>query len=103
MAPRKNQSELQRYRDILLATFDYHLKKTAARVKFDQLDPDADFFEFMRQRTEKQYKQGRLKSLQKGLDHMTAMPRVTGDMEFGKYIKEKTGYDIAIFENVESR
>jgi hypothetical protein len=103
MPPRENQSELQRYRDILLATFEYHLKKTAARVKVDQLDPDAYFFQLMRQQTEKHYKQGRLKSLQKRFHEMTTMPRLTGDMEFGKFIKEKTGYDIDIFENLQSR
>lgn len=103
MPPRKNQSELERYRDILLATFDYHLKKKAGRVKFDQLDPDAYFFQFIKQQTEKQYQQGRLKSLQKSFHEMTAMSRITGDMDFGKYIKEKTGYDIDIFENLQSR
>jgi hypothetical protein len=103
MTPKKNQSELLRYRDILLATIEYNLKRTEGRVKFDQLDPDAHFFQLIRQQTEKHYKQGRLKSLQKSLHEMTAVPRLTGDMAFGKYIKENTGYDIDIFENLQSR
>lgn len=103
MPPRKNQPALQRYREILLATFEYLLKKTAARVKFDGLDPDADFFQFMREQTEKHYEQGRLKHLEKRFHEMSAMPRLTGDMEFGKFIKEKTGYDLDIFENLQSR
>ena len=57
MPPGKNQPALQRYRDILLATFEYHLKKTAARVKFDRLDPDADFFQLMTEQTEKHYQE----------------------------------------------
>jgi hypothetical protein len=39
LTPEEKQSELKRHRDILLATIDYHLERTAGNVKFDQFDP----------------------------------------------------------------
>lgn len=34
---------------------------------------------------------------------MTEEPRETGDLSFGRYIKEKTGYDIDIFGSFQKR
>lgn len=34
---------------------------------------------------------------------MTEEPRETGDLNFERYIKEKTGYDIDIFANFQKR
>lgn len=103
MTPEEKQSELKRNRDIVLATIDYLIKTERDRIRFDQIDPDTSFYEHLKQETERCYKKRRLKSLQKMLGHMTARPRLTGDTGFAAYIKEKTGFDIDIFENIRER
>jgi hypothetical protein len=101
LTPEEKQLELKRHRDILLATFDYFIDRSA-NIKYDEFDP-VDHFKLLKQQTEEHFQKGRLTRLKQWLRDMTEEPRETGDLNFGRYIKEKTGYDIDIFDNFQKR
>jgi hypothetical protein len=67
---------------------------------FDQRDPAADFYLQEKQETEKDYKELRLEMLQKRLGKLLSRLRNRTDLNFEYYIKEQTGYDIDIFEEL---
>ena len=103
VTPEEKQKELKRHRDILIATLDYSIDRfRTANLKFEEYDPIAHF-EQLKQQTEEYYSKGRLPRLKQWLRDMTEEPRETGDLSFGRYIKEKTGYDIDIFGNFQKR
>lgn len=101
MTPEEKQSELQRYKDILLATLDYHIERSKG-IKYGEFDPFAHFQQ-LKEQTEENYRKGRLSRLKQWLRDMTEEQRETGDLSFGRYIKEKTGYDIDIFGSFQKR
>jgi hypothetical protein len=103
VTPKEKQKELKRHRDILIATLDYSIDRfRTANLKFEEYDPIAHF-EQLKHQTEEHYSKGRLTRLKQWLRDMTEEPRETGDLSFGRYIKEKTGYDIDIFSNFQKR
>ena len=100
---RKKQKELKRYRDILIATLDYSIDRfRTANLKFEEYDPIAHF-EQLKHQTEEHFSKRRHTRLKQWLRDMTEEPRETGDLSSGRYIKEKTGYDIDIFGNFQKR
>ncbi len=103
MTSEEKQTELKRHRDIIFATIDYLLEQTAGSLIFDEFDPVTDYYQRAKQQTEKYYQKGRLDRLQQRLHSITENPRHTGDLRFGSYIREKTGYDIDIFESLRNR
>lgn len=94
------EKELQRHHDILLATLQYLLEKTAGRVKVGQLDPVAVYFQEVELRVARQFRKGNLKGLQKLLRETTEGLRSGGDLDYSGYIKEKTGHHIDLFGNL---
>ncbi len=103
MTAEEKQVELKRHRDIILATIDYLLEKTAGLLIFDGFDYNAQYYQKLKQKTERNYQMGRLERLQKWLFDLTEVPHITGDFSFDSYIKEKTGDDIDIFGNIQER
>src|SRR6187549_815779 len=102
MTPEQKRSELNQYKEVVLATIDY-LEKTDGSVKFDQLDPNAEYYQHQKQETEKYYTQGKLERLHKKLGELTQWPLMSGDLNFKRYLKEKTGFDIDIFKDLQGR
>lgn len=103
MTPEKKQSELQRHRAILLATLDYLEERLGGSIVFDQYDPATEYFQQQKIQTEKCFKQRRLDRLQKRLASLTKEMQSRADLAFASYIKEKTGYNIDIFEDIRKR
>jgi len=101
LTPEEKQSELKRYKDILLATLDYHIERSKG-INYGEFDLAAHFKQ-LKQETEENYKKGRLSRLKQWLRDMTEGQRETGDLGYGRYIKEKTGYDIDIFGSFQKR
>jgi hypothetical protein len=97
----EKQSELLRYRDILLATLDYHIERSIG-ITYDEYDPTAHFLH-LKEQTAEHYHKGRLAKLKQWLRDMTEEQRETADFNFGRYIKEKTGHDIDIFGSFHKR
>lgn len=103
MTREEKQSELQRHRDILLATIDYLLDQFGGRFVVDQIDWTAEFYQQQKIQTLKNYKQRRLDRLQQRLRSLTKVLQHSVDLNFATYIKEKTVFEIDIFEDLRKR
>jgi hypothetical protein len=97
MVPEKYTAELEKYKDILLATIDYELEKAGDHLKSDQVYLSQKKF------IETNYQQEGLQKLKKRLQHSTDLLKQLGDLNYNRYIKEKTGHDFDIFENIQER
>lgn len=97
----QKQFELNRHRDILFATIDYILQQVASEnLLKDQFDVVAGYYEEQKQQVEKYFQNHRLDKLQQRLRNLTMFPMRRVDLTFNDYIKEKTGYEIDIFESL---
>jgi hypothetical protein len=103
LTPEEKQSELRRHRAILLATLDYLEERLGGSFVCDQCDPVAEYYQRQKIQTEKYFKQSRLDRLQQRLATLTNGLEKRVDLAFAAYIKEKTGYDIDIFEDLRNR
>lgn len=103
MTPEEKQSELLRNREILLATIDYFISLHGASFVLDGEDHLTEHYERQKPQIEKYYKQHRLDRLQQKLASLTTGLQSRTDLAFAPYIKEKTGYDIDIFEDLRKR
>jgi len=103
LTPDQKQSELQRHRDIILATIDYLLAAHGGCIVFDQEDIITDYYEQQKLQIAKYYKQRRLDRLQQRLASFTKSLISSADLNYADYIKEKTGYDIDIIADLQKR
>lgn len=86
-----------------MATLDYLEERLGGSFVYDQYDPVAEYYQQQRIQTEKYFRQRRLDRLQQRLVSLTKELQNKADLAFAPYIKEKTGYDIDIFEEVRKR
>ena len=103
LSSEQKQAELQRLRDILLATIGYKLAAQRGSIVFDQVDRIEEHWEQERLQVENDYAEGQLDNLQQKLTQYTEGIQNRADLNFEGYIKEKTGYDIDIFEDLRNR
>lgn len=103
MTPEQKQTELQRQRSILLATLDYLEQHLGGSFVYDQYDPVTEYYQQQKIQTEKYFKQRRLDRLQQRLASLTKGLQNRDALAFTAYIKEKTGFDIDIFEDMRKR
>lgn len=90
------QAEILKYRDLVLASIDYFIDHKKMQVKTGDFDSVLHFNELKRQ-AEEQYQKGKLPKLKQWFRDLAEMPLEEGDIMFGKYLQEKTNYDIDIF------
>jgi hypothetical protein len=95
-----NHSEIKRYKDINLVAIDYLFQKTVGHFKWDDFDPAIPRCEKLKLKTEKLYLSKNLKGLERLLGDITKERQQIGDLTFESYIKEKTGYEIDVFEDL---
>ncbi|TZF84830.1 hypothetical protein FW774_07580 [Pedobacter sp. BS3] len=100
MTDEEKQAEIEKHRILLFAILDYHLEYYTGSMVFDQWDPAADFYLQEKQRTEKDCQEFRIDILQQRLDRFVKRLRDRVDLNFGNYIKERTGYEIDIFADL---
>jgi hypothetical protein len=98
LSKEEKQIELQKYRDLVLGTLDYHLENKVMQIKTADFDSD-EHYKGLKVQTEEQYKKGRLTRLKQWFRDLTEMPIETGDLKFNKYLQDKTKYDIDIFKS----
>ncbi len=104
MRSKEKETLLKRERDIVLAAIDYEDEDFRMHIKFDGAErPDSGHSRYLKQEVETCYKEGNLKKLQKIFSYIKASARMSGETWFGPYIKEKTGFDINIFENLQQQ
>ena len=92
------QAELQKYRDLVLATIDYYLDNKELHIKTADFDSQKHY-EGLKIQTEEHYQKGRLTRLKQWFRDLTEMQVETGDLKFNKYLQDKTKYDIDIFKS----
>jgi hypothetical protein len=99
----EKQSELIKYRDLVLSTLDYYIDFI---IEMPIKTPDFDsvqHFQGFKMQTEEHFKKGRLSKLKQWFRELTEMPIETGDLKFNEYLKNKTKYDIDIFQSYYKR
>ncbi len=103
MTPDEIKAELDKCREIILATIDYTIEKEAGQLKPEQVEYSNNFHRLWKEQIEKQYQDHQLEKLKKSLDTVTLIYKIAGDLDFVKYIKVRTGYDYDLFGNIEER
>ena len=99
MTNKAKQIELEKNRTLLFAVLDYHLEYYTASMVFDHWDPAADYYLQQKQQTDRDYQESKLDILQQRLSQFIKHSAERIDLKFESYIKERTGYEIDIFEN----
>ena len=95
-----NQNALEQHRVIILATIDYFLENTAGRVIVDKDDTVGKYYEKLKGKAEKHYRDGNLKLLQRVMREIGGLPRLMQDDSYITFIEERTGYDAEILKPI---
>lgn len=94
----EKQDELEKYRNLVLATLDYYIENKVMQIKTADYD-STEHFKLLKLQTEENYQKGRLSRLKQWFRDMTEMQVETGDLKFNNYLQEKTKIDIDIFKS----
>lgn len=97
-----NQSELIKYRDLVIATIDYYLENDLGKTKTPEFD-STEYYKQLKEQTEEHFKNRRLTRLKQWFRDLTEMPIECLDVKFNEYLKAKTKYDIDIFKSYYKR
>jgi hypothetical protein len=100
MIAKEKQLELEKTHIILMATLDYLLKKYTGSMVFDEWDPVADHYLREKKLSEDEYQASKLELLQQRLLKLLESLRMYADVKFENYIKEHTGYEVDLFEQL---
>ncbi len=92
------QSELLKYRDLVLATIDYYIENKLVQIETADFDSN-DHFKELKKQAEEHFQKGRLTKLKQWFSDLTEMQVETGDFIFNKYLRDKTKYDIDILKS----
>ncbi len=103
MTHEQKQPELERHRAVLLATLDYLEQHLGGSFVYDQYNPITEYYQQQKIQIEKYFKQRRIDRLQQRLVSLTKRLQNSANLAFAPYIKEQTGYDIDIFEDLSKR
>jgi hypothetical protein len=93
----EKNADLIKYRDLVVATLDYHMDNPLMKIQSATFDSD-EYYKSLKIQTEEHFKKGRLTMLKNWFRDFTEMQLETGDLKFNKYLQTKTGYDIDIFK-----
>ena len=88
---------------MLLATIDYLQERSGGSFVYDQCDPVTEYHQQQKLLAAKYFKQRRLDRLQQRFKSLTRGLQDSTGLAFASYIKEKTGYEIDIFEDLRKR
>ncbi len=94
----EKQAELEKFRDLVLATLDYYLDNKEMQIKTADFD-SVEHYKGLKKQTEEHYQKGRLTKLKQWFRDLTEMQIETIDLKFNEFLREKTKYDIDIFDS----
>jgi hypothetical protein len=94
----EKQIELQKYRDLVLATLDYYIDNKETQIKTADFD-SIEHYKGLKTQTEDHFQKGRLTRLKQWFRDLTEMQVETGDLKFNKYLQDKTKYETDIFKS----
>jgi hypothetical protein len=92
------QAELLKYRDLVLATIDYHIEDKSIQIKTADFDSD-EHFRGLKNQTEEHFHKGRLSKLKQWFRDLTEGQIEARNLKFNEYLKQKTHYDVDVFAN----
>ena len=93
-------TELEKYRDLNLATLEY-LSKT---MKIETNDFNTSLYhQKLKIEVNECFTKGRLSKLKQWFRDLTEMPQETKDLEFSDFIEERTGHRVNLHERFENR
>jgi len=95
-----NQTTLNQYYAIFVATLDYLIEKAAAAIIVDQHNTKVEYFENLKQKAGKHYRSGNLQLLQRVIREIAGLSLLFRDDGFLAYIKEHTGYEAEVVRQV---
>jgi hypothetical protein len=102
MIKKDKQIELDYYRDLVIATLDYCIDSPDFLIQTSDFD-SKKHFESCKLQTVDYYNKGRLSILKQWFRDLTEPMREGRDFEFIKYIKERTGHQIDLFADFDTR
>jgi hypothetical protein len=94
----EKQAELEKFRDLVLATLDYYLDNKEMQIKTANFD-SVEHYQGLKKQIEEHYQKGRLTKLKQWFRDLTEMQIDKIDLKFKEYLLEKTKYDIDIFNS----
>ena len=94
----EKQSELIKYRDLVLATLDYYLDFKEMQFKTADFD-SSEHYRQLKIQTEEHFQNGRLTRLKQWFRDLTEMQVECRDLKFNQYLKDKTKYEVDIFKS----
>jgi len=100
MTSAEKQSELIRHQAIIQAALDYLIQFEGGRFVLDDCDFAVEYYQQQKIQAEKYFKLRRLDRLQQQLTRFVEGRQIKADMVFSGYIKENTGYELDIFEDL---
>src|SRR5688572_18794495 len=101
MTPEEKQKELIKFRDLNMATIEYTIA-LYAQHPIKGYDPSENY-KTIKSQVEEHFQKGRLTILRQWFRDLTEMFQEEGGIEFSRYIKEKTGYEIDILTKLLGR
>ena len=94
--------ELEKYKELVIATIDYHILNKLIQLKTTDFDSD-QYFEGLKEQALEHFDKGRLSKLKQWFRDLTEMQIETRDFGFNQYLREKTDYDINIFQSFKKK
>ncbi len=92
----------EKYKILVVSTLDYLISHYTGEFVYDGFDPVKQYHEEQKVQAEKYRKQGQLKRLQQQLEKFINRLQWNFDLGFPDYIKERTGYELNIFRDLEN-
>jgi hypothetical protein len=93
----EKETELERYRSLVLATLDCYIENDLFHPKTEDYDPQ-ERLRSLKAKTEEHFQKGRLTRLKQWFRDLTEMQVETVDLKFNHYLRERTGYHVDIFQ-----
>lgn len=103
MTPQQRQTELQKYRAIIMATYDFLIATHGASIVFDNVSSIAAYYEKLKLKAEEYCNKNQLSKIKLRLAKLIERHIRRADLSYAIYIKEKTGYEIDLFEDLRKR
>lgn len=94
----EKQAELSKYKDLVLATIDYYLDFKEMQFKNADFD-STEHYQQLKIQTEEHFQKGSLTRLKQLFKDLTEMQVECGDLKFNQYLKDKTKYEVEIFNS----
>ena len=101
--PDNPEPELKRLRDIILAAIDYNTMQDTGRMVLDGVDNALYWAKVENNRALKYFVFGSMEKLQKAWIQTSQKPFYNVDLNFERYIKQKTGYDVDLFSDARKK